>query len=134
MVNLLVQPVITKWEGFAEAKLYSLGEDTAFADFDPGTAECLEGTSMFFDEDTLQRMMDEVNRALKFGWNVQSHRCFLAIMTINLTYIFKSQPTADIIWQQRSAWERPVHRRFLKIAAKGLRDDEPGSFKRTSEN
>ncbi|AIQ51932.1 hypothetical protein [Paenibacillus sp. FSL R7-0331] len=67
VVNLLVQPVITKWEGFADAKLYSLGEDTDFADFDPGTAECLEGTSLFFDEDTLQRMMDEVNQALKFG-------------------------------------------------------------------
>ncbi|WP_042196662.1 hypothetical protein [Paenibacillus camerounensis] len=67
VVNLLVQPAITKWEGFADAKLYSLGEDTDFADFDPGTAECLEGTSLIFDEDSLQRMMDEVNQALKFG-------------------------------------------------------------------
>lgn len=67
VVNLLVQPVITKWESFADAKLYSLGENTDFADFEPGTAECLEGISLFFDEDTLQRMMDEVNQALKFG-------------------------------------------------------------------
>ncbi|CAM4449134.1 hypothetical protein [Paenibacillus typhae] len=65
VVNLLVQPLITEWEGFADARLYYLDDDTAFADFDPEKAERLEGTSLFFDQETVQRLMEMVNRELR---------------------------------------------------------------------
>ena len=65
VVNLRGQPPVTDRKGFQDAVVYFLAEGSGFADFNHETAERIpEGRGLFFDEESLQAMIDAVNREL----------------------------------------------------------------------
>ncbi|MNN67413.1 hypothetical protein D3C81_1830460 [compost metagenome] len=68
VVNLRVQPPVKDRKGFKDAAVYFLAEGSEFADFNHETAERIpEGRGLFIDEDSLQEMIDAVNRELQAG-------------------------------------------------------------------
>ncbi|WP_054939926.1 hypothetical protein [Paenibacillus ihuae] len=66
VVNLRGQPPVKDRKGFQDAEVYFWAEGSEFTDFNHETAERIpEGRGLFIDEDSLQGMIDAVNRELQ---------------------------------------------------------------------